>query len=229
MTAAVSTPPEDILAPLPKRFRSALLSMYANEPQCGSDGVFHALDTVTRISPAQGMWLYELCRELNPKQTAEIGLAYGFSTIYFLAALHENGTGSHTAIDPFQGGPYWHGIGFYHAETLATSDGFRFINKNSFPALVDLAAAGERFEVVFIDGSHRFDDALIDFTLAAELCPLGGYVLLDDMWMPSIQRAASFIRRNRTDFAEVATPISNIAAFKRTGHDERQWNHHVDF
>ena len=85
------------------------------------------------------------------------------------------------------------------------------------------------FEFIFFDGNHRFDDALVDFTLSAEVCPLDGYVVLDDMWMPSIQRTASFIRRNREDFVEATTPIANFAAFERTYKDTPAWDQHIDF
>jgi hypothetical protein len=83
--------------------------------------------------------------------------------------------------------------------------------------------------MIFIDGNHRFDDALVDFTLSAELCPMGGYIILDDMWMPSIRRAVSFIRSNRKDFEELKTPTRNVAAFRRVGEDTRAWNHYANF
>lgn len=46
--------------------------------------------------------------------------------------------------------------------------------------------AAEKFDLIFIDGSHRFDDVLVDFTLAAELCPIGGSIVFDDAFMKSI-------------------------------------------
>jgi predicted O-methyltransferase YrrM len=222
-----ATAPEEVLVRLPEHFRLPLLSMYAGDPQPGSHGEVYAIDSITRIDPAQGMWIYDLCRLLKPKKTAEIGLAYGFSTIFILAAIYENGRGCHLSIDPLQ--PAWHGIGQHQPERVAMAHAFRFIGDKSFPALVDLARSGERFELTFIDGNHRFDDVLIDFTLSAEMCPLGGYVVLDDVWMASIQRVVSFIRNNREDFAEVPTPISNVAAFKRIAEDMRKWDFHVNF
>lgn len=202
--------------------------MYNGEPQIGLDGERHDLDGSTIITPAQGMWLYNLCRETKPKSTLEIGLAYGFSTVYFLATIGENGVGHHTAIDPFQKSQ-WHGIGLRRTFSLGVSDRLRFIEDKSVPALVYLAGRGEKFEVIFIDGNHRFDDVLVDFTLAAELCPMGGCIILDDMWMPSIRRAVAFIRSNRKDFEELKTPIPNIAAFRRIGQDSREWSHYAEF
>lgn len=220
---------DQALAPLPEVFRTTLLSMYKGEPQLGSDGELHTLEPTTLISQEQGMWLFDHFREMKPKATLEIGLAYGFSTAYFLAAISENGVGRHTAIDPFQ--RYAHGIGLLHTKTLGMSDRFRLIEEKSVPALVHFADRGEMFDVIFVDGSHRFDDVLMDFTLSAELCPTGGSVILDDMWMPSVRRAVAFIRSNRRDFEEIKTPVANIAAFRRIGDDKRDWHHggYVEF
>ncbi len=79
--------PDRLLSSLPQPFRCALLSMYAAEPQLGEDGQMHALEGNTGLSPAVGIWIYELCRRVRPLATLEIGLAYGFSTFCFLAAL----------------------------------------------------------------------------------------------------------------------------------------------
>lgn len=92
--------PSDVLRTLPNPYRAALLSIYEGEPQLAEDGERHRLDGCTKISPVEGMWIYELCRQAKPHATLEIGLAYGFGTIYFLAALAENGDSRHPAIDP---------------------------------------------------------------------------------------------------------------------------------
>jgi len=218
---------EEVLAPLPERFRSTLLSMYAGQPQLGTNGELFEPDRITLVPPDEGMWIYSLCRKLKPKKTLEIGLAYGYSTIYILAALHANGFGSHISIDPYQS--YFHEIGIHQPEKVGMTKAFRWICEKSVPAIADLSRSGEVFDFVFIDGSHRFDDALVDFTISAEVCAVDGHIILDDMWMPPIQRAVSFIRNNRKDFAEIQTPIPNIAAFKRIAKDARRWDHHVDF
>jgi predicted O-methyltransferase YrrM len=226
MTKSVPMPGE-ILTPLPPPFRAPLLSMYSGEQQLGGDGERHDLDETIRISPEQGMWLYGLCRETKPKNTLEIGLAYGFSMFYFLAAIHQNGIGHHTAVDPYQRD--WHGIGRRQSQSLDMGNRFRFVEERSVSALVHFADRGETFEVIFIDGNHRFDDAFVDFTLSADLCPMGGCIILDDLWMPSIRAAAAFVRSNRKDFEEIKTSLSNIAAFRRVGEDARKWDHYVDF
>jgi len=219
---------QEVGPPLSEPFASVLCSMYQGEPQLGADGGFHPLDTATRISPLQGMWIYNLIRDAKPENTLEIGLAYGFSTVYFLAAIHANGIGHHLALDPFQ--DTWKGIGLMREKVLQLPLGlFSFRAEDSIQGLTRLAREKRRFGVIFIDGSHRFDDVLIDFSLASLICDVKGYIILDDLWMPSIQRVASFIRSNRSDFNEIATPINNIDVFRKVGEDKREWTHFVAF
>lgn len=212
------------LDPLGKPFAEALRSMYRGEPQLGSDGRIHQLHAATKISIEEGLWLYRLCRDTKPQQTMEIGCAYGFSTLYLLAG----GTASHIAIDPHENSS-WSGIGVGRVQAVGMSSAFRLIEEKSIVAIPTLMCNGVRFDIIFIDGNHCFDDVLADFTLCALTCKMGGYIILDDMWMPAISKVVSFVRRNRKDFSEVATSVENIAAFQRTAEDQRTWDHFEDF
>ncbi|MDQ1246297.1 MAG: hypothetical protein QG597_665 [Actinomycetota bacterium] len=226
--------PLDDPAVLAAPFADVLQSMHAGQPQLGSDGRRHMIDDTTRISEDEGMTLFRLGVEAEVAATLEVGLAYGFSTAYLLAALHHNGGGSHTAIDPYQDTD-WSGIGLTTAialvttATALTTDSFTLIPERSDPALIDLARTGRTFDLTFIDGYHRFDDVLVDFTLAARMCPIGGLIVLHDMWLDSIAAVASFLRRNRADFAEIATGCDNLFAVRRVDEDRRNWDHFVAF
>lgn len=221
-------PIQNVLEPLDQSFAAALESMYACQPQMGTDGSMHILDGITGISREEGMWIYELCRKIKPKRTLEIGLAYGFSTMYFLAAIKANGMGSHVAMDPFEITD-WHGIGLKKAQEMGMDRSLRFIQEKDVFGLPALAREGLQFEVIFIDGSHRFDDVLLDFTLSDYVCAKGGYIILDDAVMPSIRKAVSFIENNRSDYQRQDTPIDNIRVFKKLDDDRRQWNYFVPF
>lgn len=221
-------------ASLGTAFADVLGSMHGSEPQLGADGRRHDLDETTRISVEEGMTLFSLAVERRVTHTLEVGLAYGFSAVYLLAALERNGGGSHTAIDPYQATD-WNGIGATTAAALVSDAAtlsplaFRLIQERSDPALIDLARAGRTFGLTFIDGYHRFDDVLVDFTLAARMCPVGGLIVLHDMWLDSIAAVASFLRHNRLDFAEVSTGCDNLFAVRRVGADLRNWDHFVTF
>lgn len=148
------------------------------------------------VSYEEGMALYHLVRRTGARSTLETGLGYGLSSLFICQALQENGGGSHTAIDPFQTSR-WKSIGLLNLRR-AGLDGFvRFYEAASHQALPALARAGERFEVVFIDGNHRFDTALLDFFYADQLLDVGGHIMFDDLWMPSIRKVYSFVLRNR--------------------------------
>jgi predicted O-methyltransferase YrrM len=160
-------------------------------------------------------------------------MAYGYSTLYFLAAMDSKGAGQHIAIDPYQRTD-WHGIGLTHARASGIGAdpafGFRLIEDRSDRTATDLARANASFDLIFIDGFHRFDDVLVDFYLYAPLCRLGGHVVFDDMWMSSIQTATSFIRENRTDFVErPIAGVPNVRVFQKVGADTRPWSHFRSF
>jgi predicted O-methyltransferase YrrM len=213
---------------LGKPFTDLLRSMYEGAPQIGADRKPHPIDTQTRISPEQGMWIYRLCRAAKPKDVLEVGLAFGFSTVYLLAAIRANGIGSHIAIDPFQTRS-WAGIGTARARLLGMEDAFTVTEETSPAYLSRMHAEGRRFDLIFIDGNHRFDDVLVDFILSAQVLRPGGHMLLDDTWMPSIKKVVSFIRSNRPDFVEVGPECKKAIAFKKIGEDQRKWDHFVDF
>lgn len=218
----------DDLARLGEPFASVLSSMYRGEPQRGTDGAMHNLDPKTRISIDEGLYLHRLCVDAKAQRTLEIGCAYGYSTLYFLAALKSFPDAKHFAIDPFQRSQ-WHGIGAEKASAVRMNGAFQLIEELSVIALPTSISQKLLFDVIFIDGAHRFDDVLVDFTLSAPLCREGGYIVLDDLWMPSILKVRSFIRRNRGDFAEVRGIVKNIAVFKKIGKDERDWRHFNNF
>lgn len=227
-----STPepaPREAIASIGEPFVSTLCSMYDCDPQVGVDEKTYPIDATTRIGPAQGMLIYRLICETKPEKTLEIGLAYGFSTTYFLAAIQANGMGHHVAVDPFQY-EWFHGIGIARGRVLGVKSGmFEFSQETSIQALARFARDQQRFGIIFIDGQHTFDGVLMDFSLASLVCEPGAYIILDDMWMPSIQRAVSFIRLNRADFEMVATPVTSFAVFRRIDRDKRNWDHFVPF
>ena len=85
-------------------FLSLLQSLYRGETQTGVDGALHEIQPTEGIGPKEGMWIYDLCRKVRPRATLEIGMAYGYSTLYFLAAAHRTFSHRSLAVDPV----LWH-------------------------------------------------------------------------------------------------------------------------
>lgn len=223
-----------LLADLPAPMQCTLQALYARQPQQGDDGLPHPIDATTRIKPEEGLELLALARQLGARNLLEVGLAWGFSSQFLLAALALEGGGRLVAIDPYQDSD-WHGIGRRLAAasaeaTIALGNGaFRWIGKRSDWALPQLEQEGARFDLVFIDGYHRFDDVLIDLSFAARLCRPGGLLVLHDMWLPSVRSVVAFIESNRPDLLRMPSPCPNLALFRREGEDQRRWDHFVPF
>lgn len=208
--------------------KAKLDSLYHSAQQKGTNDVFYSIDHSTRINIPCGLDLYNLCMKVQPKNTLEIGLAYGFSTMYFLEA-QQHLKFSHTAVDPAQFTSY-NGIGYTSAIEHTIADKFIFHKMFSFECLSMLKMQEQSFEIIFIDGGHRFDDVLCDFTLAAQICPVGGYIILDDLLLPSITKVKDFIIKNRTDFVFEQFISTNLGFFKKiSNHDERSWDHFTEF
>ena len=220
---------EQQIGTLPEPFRSLLLSMNRREPQLGQGGVRYPIDSMTGVTTADGMYLYNLARQVKPRQTLEIGLAEGFSMMYVLAALEENGQGTHVAIDPFEIG-LWHGIALQKVKEAGMSRRFRHMPDYSIFALPSLKQKRDSFDIIFVDGDHKFDSAFIDFALSDAVCANNCYILLHDIWMPSIAKVAQFIELNRPDYARRPVPEDvNIVAFQKIGPDNRKWTDFVNF
>ncbi len=154
-----------------------------------------------KLSPSSitfetGIRLYEFIRAVKPKKTLEIGMAYGISTLFICQALQDNGVGSHTAIDPFQE-EIFKSIGLINIERANLKDFFQFHQAPSDQVLPQFCAQNNKFDFAFIDGSHRFDFAMVDFFYIDKLLNIEGHVVFDDLWMPGIRKVASFVLNNK--------------------------------
>jgi len=202
----------------------AILSEMYSAPQLeGAEGPVE-IDPITRIDRTIGSELNRLVRENGTRGSLEIGLAYGFSTIWIMDALASGG--HHIALDPFQFS-LWKGVGHTQAQRLPGKR-FEFLEEYSIHALSDFIRAGKRFDFIFIDGNHRFDDVLVDFYLSDQALKVGGLMVLDDMWMASIRTVASFVVANRA-YQVVRQASPRILALRKLKDDDRSWRHFRPF
>ena len=205
-----------------------LATMYERHTQRGTDGLLHELDDITKISIEQGHLLAELYGAVKPNLSIEIGLAYGFSTLFILDAAFQINRGRHIAIDPFQDS-MWHGIGRQAVKELNFESRFEHVPETSVTALTDLCKQGVKADYIYIDGAHTFDYALVDFFCSDRVLNLGGILIFDDMWMPAIQKVASFIRANIKGYQEFPTAVKNVFCVRKTKEDDRSWDHFAAF
>jgi predicted O-methyltransferase YrrM len=187
-----------------------------------------ALKAGTRITIGQGAGLHKLVRDNGVRKSLEIGFAYGFSTIWIIDGLSGRADSSHVAVDPFEKSQ-WGGVGLRQVERLGLpTEMFTWHEKHAVQALAQMVGEGAEFDLIFIDGNHRFDDILVDFYLADQLVRVGGLIAFDDMWMQAVQSVVSFVRSNR-HYELVPQPVKNMAVLRKLAHDTRQWDHYRPF
>ena len=106
---------------------------------------------------------------------------------------------------------------------------FEHVHEPSILALSKMCTEGVKSDYIYIDGCHNFDYALVDFFCSNLLLNVGGIVVFDDTWMPSIQKVISFIRNNLKGHQELTTPVDNVACFRKIKEDARVWDHFTPF
>jgi len=70
------------------------------------------------------------------------------------------------------------------------------IREASQIALPRLWHEGQQFDFAFVDGDHHFESVFLDIYFLTRLVKPGGLVVLDDAWMPSVQKAIRYLERN---------------------------------
>lgn len=162
--------------------------------------------------------LKNLFHHIKPNRTLETGMAYGGSALLFTACHREAGislAGQHTAVDPFET-VEWDDVGLVAVENAGLRGYLDYRDASSGVALPRLIAEGAVFELIYIDGSHLFEDVFIDFYFSTRLLVDGGVVLFDDSSHLHVQKLLRFIRSNFR-FAYEPFDLSPFRADKGAG------------
>ncbi len=168
-------------------------------------------------------FIYFFLREKKIKKTLEVGFAYGCSAAYIISATRS----IHYSIDPFE--DKFNNLGLKNIKKLNLDKCLILEKDFSHNALPKLLCKRVKFDFAFIDGGHKFDDIFIDFYYIDLLLNQKGYVLFDDAWMRSTQLVASWIRKNKSNYHSIKTPIKNFIMFQKNGTDDRLWFHFKEF
>ena len=141
---------------------------------------------------------YELIRSLAFGDYLEIGVQEGGS---IEAALSSGRVTHATGIDTwgFEYGGTGKGSSDHVFQRLQPfRERFTLLTGNSQVLLPLLKEAGEHFDVIYIDGDHSEEGALIDLENSLSILRPNGRLLLDDLDHPS----HPYLRRVAVDFAE---------------------------
>ena len=226
-------------------FCPTLAEMLQTKTARGESGrVFTGLGALSTVNNL--LVLRRFMQTHKPAATLEVGLAFGGSCLAIAASHREYSKGAkqHVAIDPYQptnGEWGWDNAGFRAIREAGLTEYVDVREELSSLALPQLLRDGRMFDLIYIDGSHFFDDVFIDAYYAVRLLKPNGVVMLDDSATNHVAKVVSFIRSNwsgwvpevdlsayrSTDWKyRIAHRLGRVqlTAFRRMGEDSRPWD-----
>lgn len=161
----------------------------------GEDGSRTPLDPHA-LAAVDAREIRDLAVAEGVRATLEVGLGLGLGALALCEALLTVGSpdARHVVVEGFP-----HDFGGAGARTLRAAGVeplVEQVHEESQLALPRFAAEGRRFDLALIDGDHRFDGVFLDLCYADRLVRPRGLVIVDDLWMPSIRHAVSYVERN---------------------------------
>jgi hypothetical protein len=211
-------------------FNPVLQEMLAASRLVGETG--KVFDDLVSLSTQNNLRALQwLMREAPGQRTLEIGLSHGGSAL----VLAEGG--DHTAIDPHQA-VGWDNTGIAALRRAGLSIDFR--PERSEFALPRMLAAGDSFDLIYVDGSHLLEDVFIDAHYGIRLLRMRGIIAFDDSINPHVRKVLAFLRRTTPNLEELdlsryrtdrlryrvgrALGKVQLTAFRRTGEVRRAWD-----
>jgi hypothetical protein len=91
-------------------------------------------------------------------------------------------------------------VGLENVRHSGPSHLFTFHHTYSQDLLPQFLMAGRKFDFVFIDGHHTFDQVSTDFFYVEKILKDGGLVMFHDVMLPSVRKMLTFILRNMTNY-----------------------------
>lgn len=159
------------------------------------------------------LFLRNAMLELKPKHTLEIGLAFGGSTLVFCAEHQRLGHApdkQHVAIDPYQPYAPYDEAGVVNVEKARLAGYLDYRPEFSEFVLPRLLETNHRFDFIYVDGSHLFENVLLDAFYCARLLNDGGVVAFDDCSDKHVAKVIAFLRSNLFDALRENTGAQSI-------------------
>lgn len=183
--------------------------------------VFSKYPPTSLLSYVGRTLLYNLIRFIRPDYVVEIG-TYQAGTAEALArALHANGKGSLTSVDPH---PRFSipNVAHWPQELKKISHFFHGTSMCFFIELEHKSHMGATpvIDMVFIDGHHDYEYALFDISMSARHISPGGIVVMDNANLTGVFWAAKeFLRLNPAwrEIGSAMTGHSDSAPFESMG------------
>ena len=210
------------------------------------------------VSKAEAELLYNICQEIKPQSSLELGFGSGMSTLAILKSLEDNQQGHHYVIDYLE--KWFENSGLAMVERANLSHRLSFYPEQ----LEDVFQKLPPLDFAFIDASHLFDLTIFAFVLIDKKLKTGGLIGFHDAWLPSQRQTLTYILTNRAYTLHNPRPRSlrnrimstilsllpyqmprklplhlrnryaklglpNLALLQKQAGDTRNWDYHVEF
>ena len=227
------------------KFCPELVAMLSDRRITGRSGkVFEGLGALSSFNNL--VTLRNLFQQHKPQRSLEVGLSFGASALLMTALHREAGRPpgrQHVALDPFQAS-VWDDAGLLQIERAGLGAFLDFRPAYSCVELPRLLQEPARFDLIYVDGSHIFEDVFVDAFYSWRLLADGGVVAFDDCADPHVAKVIGFLRTNLSASLEELDLTSyraedqrglsyraakwmgkvQLTAFRRVGPAEREWN-----
>jgi len=191
------------------------------------------------LTDSRGQILRELVVREQAKSCIETGMAYGMSTSFLMEGCLESHCQrpSHsdplvTSIDPFETSQ-WGSAGKLQLKNASVEKFHALHEMCSELVLPRLVLNKESFDFAFVDGDHRFEHAVLDIFYFRRLLGPDRLIVVDDAWMPSVQKACHFFVSADLCKAEtygLGDAEAKFIVLRVTSKgDCREWDHFRDF
>lgn len=160
-------------------------------------------DVLLPISRDVGRFLYGIARSICAKRIVEFGTSFGVSTIYFAAALHDNGGGLVIGSELESGKVARANL------HLAEAGLAQFADVRAGNAIQTLRDTGGTIDMLFLDGWKEMSLDVLQLTLGN--LRRGSVVLADDLLLfPDLLASyLDFVRNPANGFVSVAIPLDD--------------------
>lgn len=224
-------------------FCPKLEEIYRTQRTVGQSGrVFSELGALS--TPNNLAVLRAMMMQHRPARTLEVGLSFGASAMAIAAShrdLEAAPQGQHVALDPFQA-KVWDNAALRNLDEAGLGGYVEIREQYSSAALPALVAELREFDLIYVDGSHLFEDVFVDAYYGVRLLSEGGVILFDDCTDPHVAKVISFLQTNsdwtaeldlspyRSDGGSARYKIARrlgrtqLRGFRRTAVEPRAWD-----
>lgn len=153
------------------------------------------------ISRDVGRFLYIVARSISATRIVEFGTSYGVSTIYFAAALRDNGGGL------VIGSEFEKSKVAKANQQLAEAGLSQFVEIRAGDAVETLKDIGGTIDLLFLDGWNHFYIDILHLLLGN--LRQGAVVIADDLGVTTIAPYLDYVRNPANGFISVTLPLDD--------------------